>query len=266
MLWLEMTSDMMGEAIERCGGVCLLPMGVMERHGSHLPLGTDQFVVDEICRRAAEAEPAVVFPSYYFGKIFTARHSKGTFALRRDLLLPVLEATIDEIARSGFTKIMLVNGHGGNTTMINFYVRTLLDEPHDYMVYATDTYHLEPEDEAEWKAMCAADWGEHGGEDETSVMLHVRGDLCRMQDLTSPEDGEPRGRQDGLRGMQNPLTWYADFPTHYSGDARQASAEKGAWLVERRVAKLARDIRAVKEDAVSRNLLQEFYDRSENPE
>lgn len=262
---MDLTHDMMSRAVEQSGGVCLLPMGVLEKHGNHLPIGTDQIVVDEICRRAAEIEPAVVFPSYYFSKIFTARHSKGTFALTRTLLLPVLEATVDEIARSGFRKIILVNGHGGNRTMMNFYLRTLLDKQCDYMAYGTDSYHLLPEDQERWDEMCQANWGEHGNEDETSVVLYLRPDLVRMEDLTPPEDGQPRNHQAGLGGLDNPLIWYANFPTHYSGDARAASAQKGEFLVNARVRKLAGEIAAVKADEVSQGLLEEFYRRARDP-
>jgi creatinine amidohydrolase len=87
-----------------------------------------------------------------------------------------------------------------------------------------------------------------------------------MQDLTPAEDGQPRGHQDGLGGLDNPLIWYANFPTHYSGDARASSAEKGEFLVGARVRRLARQIKAIKDDAVSLDLLREFYDRSRNPE
>jgi len=100
MLWTELTSDGFAQAVEDSSGLCLLPFGCIERHGPHLPLGTDQITVDAVARQAAEEEPAVVFPSYYFGKIFTARHIPGTIALTRTLLLPLLEAVVDEIARN----------------------------------------------------------------------------------------------------------------------------------------------------------------------
>ncbi|MBA7709235.1 hypothetical protein ES703_118148 [subsurface metagenome] len=52
MLWLEITSERMPQAVEAAGGLCLVPMGCIERHGPHLPVGTDQIVADEIARRS----------------------------------------------------------------------------------------------------------------------------------------------------------------------------------------------------------------------
>jgi len=265
MQWLELTSQQMPEAIERSGGLCVVPMGCIERHGAHLPLGTDQIVADEVARRAAGIEPAVVFPPYYLSKIFTARHYAGTFALTRRLLLGVLEATVDEIARNGFKKILIANGHGGNTNMLRFFVRTLLDEPRDYVVYAADFYVLDTAAARRWEQMRETDHGDHADEAETSVMLHLRPDLVHMEDLTPPSDGEPRGIQKGLEGLQNPLSWYADHPTHYAGDARPASAEKGEFLLGAYVDKLVGQMRAVKADDATAELLRKFYASSRNP-
>lgn len=266
MLWMELTSNQLKDAVVETGGVCLLPIGCIERHGAHLPLGTDQIVVDEVARRAAEIEPAVVFASYYLGKIFTARHSPGAIALNRNLLFPVLEAIVEEIARNGFKKILIVNGHGGNTTMLAFFVRTLLDTRRDYAAYVTDGYVLDPKDEQRWEEMRETTYGGHGGERETSVVMAVRPDLVATEAITPPKDGQPRGAQAGLEGMENPLIWYANHPTHYAGDARAATAEKGEFLVNAFVQRLARMIRAVKSDSVTAGLLQEFYDRSDNPD
>jgi creatinine amidohydrolase len=79
MKWSELTSVNFSKAVEACQGVCLLPLGVMEKHGDHLPLGTDLFTGQEIACRAAEIEPAIVFPEYYFTQIQTPRH-EGTKA------------------------------------------------------------------------------------------------------------------------------------------------------------------------------------------
>jgi creatinine amidohydrolase len=265
MLWLEITAERFPEAVETADGLCLLPFGVIERHAAHLPLGTDQIAVDETARRAAEREPAVVFPSYWFGKIFTARHYPGTFCLRRDLIFRLLEATCDEIARNGFDKILIVNGHGGNNALLHYFVRSMLDEPRGYVVYATNTYQLDDETRRRWEEMRESAGGEHADEGETSIMLHLRPGLVRMEDMTGPEDGRDRGWQDHLEGLDHPLGWYARFPTHYSGDARTANAEKGEFLFEAHVERLVRLMRAVKGDDVTPELMQGFYRKAERP-
>ena len=65
MLWMELTSENFDRAIEETGGLCLLPMGSIERHGPHLPVGCDTIAVEAVARRAAEEEPAVVFPATF---------------------------------------------------------------------------------------------------------------------------------------------------------------------------------------------------------
>ena len=87
MLWQELTSPHFGEWVEKSKGVCLLPLGVLERHGDHLPLGTDMYTAIQISRRAAEISPAVVFPYYFLGQISEARHYKGTIAASHKLMM-----------------------------------------------------------------------------------------------------------------------------------------------------------------------------------
>ncbi|MCK4283518.1 MAG: creatininase family protein [Candidatus Brocadiae bacterium] len=265
MQWLELTSERFGDAVKESGGLCLLPLAVIERHGSHLPVGTDQITADTVVKQAAEEEPAVVFPSYYFGKIFTAKQFPGTLALTRKLLLPLLEATIEEIARNGFRKILIANGHGGNRSMLDFFLRTLLEEPRGYVVYATHYYDLEGEALERWRQMRDSDFGGHADEGETSAMLHMRPDLVRMEAMTEPEDGRSRGRTDHLAGLNTSVMWYADHPTHYAGDARTATAEKGRFLFRAFVDKVVKQMRAIKADGITPAVQQEFYRQTQHP-
>jgi len=264
--WLNITSERWAQAVEDCAGLCLLPIGCIERHGPHLPVGCDQITVDAIARRAAEAEPAVVFPSYCFGKIWTARHYAGTFALGRNLILNLLEATLDEIARNGLKKVLIVNGHGGNTAMLHFFLRSLLAAPRDYVAYATNSYEMDEATRREWAGMAEGPKGDHADEGETSWFMHLRPDLVHMEDLTGPEDGRNRELQKDLEGLDNPAGWYARFPTHYSGDAHTATPEKGEFLARAQVARLVRQMRAVKADDVTAGLLETFYRRSADPQ
>src|SRR5579863_2901189 len=78
--WEELTAADFREGIHRAQGTCLLPFGILEKHGPHLPLGTDLLDVRYTALHAAEEEYAVVFPEYYFGQIAEARHEPGTIA------------------------------------------------------------------------------------------------------------------------------------------------------------------------------------------
>src|SRR5512142_2029333 len=108
--WEELTAPDFVQAITRSGGTCLLPFGILEKHGPHLPLGTDLLDVRYAALHAAEQEYAVVFPEYYFGQIFEAQHQPGTVSYSRGLQLQLLQETTDEMARNGCKKIVIVNG------------------------------------------------------------------------------------------------------------------------------------------------------------
>ena len=91
--WEELTAADFRTAVQQSQGACLLPFGILEKHGPHLPLGTDLLDVRYAALHAAEQEYAVVFPEYYFGQIFEARHEPGTVAYSRELQLLLLQET-----------------------------------------------------------------------------------------------------------------------------------------------------------------------------
>src|SRR6185437_10004614 len=136
--WEELTGPDFIKAIARAEGTCLLPFGILEKHGPHLPLGTDLLDVRQAALGAAEQEYAVVYPEYYFGQIFEARHEPGTVAYSSKIQLELLQETTDEMARNGCKKIVIVNGHGGNEHLLPFFAQSQLEQRHDYVVYVFD--------------------------------------------------------------------------------------------------------------------------------
>jgi creatinine amidohydrolase len=263
MLWAEVTSERFPAAVEAAGGVCVVPMGCLERHGPHLPLGTDQIVIDEVVRRAEE-EPAVVFPSYYLGQIAEARHCPGAFSLPHELLLRLLCATFEEIGRNGFSKIIVASGHGGNSGLIGYALATMLQERRDYCVYAlSPDYRFTDEERAQFEKLRKTD-GKHAGETETSTILALRPELVHLEDITDPDAWKPQGLQAHLRGVRSPFGWYAEYPTHYAGDARPATSELGEFLIGVAVRRIAEAIRAVKADTATPAMQREFHDRADH--
>ncbi len=78
--WEELTARDFVEAVHQSQGVCMLPFGILEKHGPHLPIGTDLLDVRFAVMNAVKQEYAVVFPEYYFGQIFEAQQQPGTIA------------------------------------------------------------------------------------------------------------------------------------------------------------------------------------------
>ena len=253
MQWEQLTSTDFKSAVEQTG-VCVIAMGVVERHSEHLPLGTDYLNGHRLACLAAEKEPAVVFPPFYFGQIFEARCFPGTLTLKPTLLLEVIWAALDEIARNGFKKIVLLNAHGGNNNLLGFLGQCVLWEEKPYHLY----YPGDFVDRAQWKAILETEYHGHACECETSISLANHPDLVHMERVPA-EPGYPLGKLSGLPRTYNGIWWYADHPTHYAGDARTASIEKGKKLLALQVDGLARYLAAVKADQVIPDLVKEFF-------
>ncbi len=260
MRWEELTGDEFSRAVQEVQGVCLLPLSCLERHAHHLPLGTDLFIGRDLCLRAAEIEPAIIFPDFIFTQILEARHFPGAIGLAPDLILRLLEAVCQEIAHNGLTKIVIVNAHGGNDHLIHFFSQAQLASPRNYVVYVAEP-PLAPEDEASLQALWQTKVDGHAGERETSAILAVRPDLVRRDQLREDGEGMPLERLKALRdlGVDTGIWWYADHPTHYCGDGNSATAEKGERLLSARARALARAIHLIKEDRMTQKLQDEFF-------
>src|SRR5207247_2333871 len=173
--WEELTAADFRSAIQQSQGTCLLPFGILEKHGPHLPLGTDLLDVRYATLHAVDQEYAVVFPEYYFGQIFEAKHEPGTMAYSTHLQLDLLQETTDEMARNGCKKVLIINGHGGNEHLLPLFAQAQMDRPHDYVVYV---YWPFPKEAGRPQKKDTVDM--HGGESETSHTMISRPDLVHM--------------------------------------------------------------------------------------
>ena len=258
--WEELTAGDFRTAIQQSKGTCLLPFGILEKHGPHLPLGTDLLNVRYVSLHAVEQEYAVIFPEYYFGQIFEARHEPGTIAYSMELQLKLLQETTDEMARNGCKKIIIVNGHGGNEHLLPFFAQVQLEKPHDYVVYVLDGGRSRPGGPT--KKSTIADM--HAGENETSNTLVSHPDLVHL-DHAASESGADQKRQKLPENLYTGIWWYAKFPDHYSGDGSVATKELGQWNMDGWIAAIVESIRAAKADDASLKLQNEFYEKSHHP-
>jgi creatinine amidohydrolase len=260
--WEELSAADFRDAISRAQGTCLLPFGIMEKHGPHLPLGNDLLNVRYVALNAAQQEYAVVFPEYYFGQIFEAKHEPGTVAYSRGLQLQLLQETTDEMARNGCKKVIIVNGHGGNNSLLPFFAQSQLESPHDYVVYVQSIARSAP-GEPQHKSDRSTDM--HAGESETSVSMIARPDLVHL-DRAKQESGADQGRLKGLpEGLYTGIWWYARFPNHYAGDGAVASRELGDFEAKTWINTIVQAIKAVKADSESLRLQNQFYEQSKHP-
>jgi creatinine amidohydrolase len=257
--WEELTAGDFPKALAASKDVCLLPLGVVEKHGPSAPLGTDVLNVRHVSLLAARSEYALVFPAFYVGQIAEARHQPGTIAYSGDLQMRMLRETTAEMARNGCRKIVLVNGHGGNNALLQFFTQTQLDEPRDFMVYA----YLRPATGDLPAAAAPSRPGAdgHAGENEVAMIMAGHPSLAHPE-RASQESGANLDRLKLPAGVFTAIGWYSQFPNHYGGDASGATAARGQALAEAQAAVLAATIRAIKADEVGPRLQQEFFERN----
>ena len=257
--WEELTAPDFVKAIDKAQHTCILPMGVVEKHGPHLPLGTDVINARYRSVQAAQKEYAVVFPEYYFGQIFEATHEPGTIAYSARLLLDLLQETTNEMSRNGCKKIIIVNGHGGNPDMLRFFAQSQLASPRDYVVYVS----FGPRTVKGGPPMKSS-FDMHAGEGETSNVLVSRPDLVHL-DRAHDEEGVDLARMNLPAGALTPIWWYARFPDHYAGDAAPANKELGEFQMKAAIDDIVELIRAVKADKIAPQLQNEFYEKQSHP-
>jgi creatinine amidohydrolase len=258
--WDELVASDWPKALKLSDSVCILPIGILEKHGPHVPIGSDLIQVREWAARATKKEYAVVFPDYFYGQINEARHQPGTFALPERVVWDLLEATCDEIARNGFKKILIINGHGGNPELIKYFIQTRLEKQRDYAVY-----FFEPSSDSLYAKKMAAlhrsdpAGDQHAGERETASLLYLRPDLVKM-DSASNESGANQKRLH-IPNVYTAIWWYADYPNHYAGEGAKATRELGELVNEHFIGQLVTALKDVKSDTKTLALQKEFFDR-----
>lgn len=256
----ELTSPQFEEALKLSSKTVIIPMGILEKHGPHLPVGTDILEARELTRRAVSKEYAVIFPHYYFGQIYEAKHQPGVIAYSNKLIWDMLQETCDELARNGFEKIILVNGHGGNNSFLPFFCQSQLANKKNYAVFL-----FSPDESAEYNKKITVmrkskGPDQHAGETETATMLTHRPDLVHLEAAES-QSGSDQNRL-SLPYAYTGIWWYAKFPNHYSGNGKVATKELGEYIYQYNTDQLIIMIQAIKADTKTLMLQNEFYEKA----
>lgn len=233
--------------------VAVLPIGTIEQHGPHLPLATDVITASEISRRAAERIPteAILLPVVHYSYNENHMDFPGTIAIEGRHLIDYVTDVATSLARHGFRKILLVNGHGGNIPFLDVAARgvTLQTES---LCALVSWWSLIPRDLLRAVRESERPGGMlHACELETSAILHLRPDLVQFEKARK-EIGFDRSEffSWDLEGG-SPVVfqeWFSRFSeTGTVGDPTKATGEKGRKFIEaavERLVSLLQDFRA----------------------
>lgn len=230
--WMEWTTaDFSPERMAET--IAVLPIAAVEQHGPHLPLGTDTFIMEGYLARArgllADGARVLFLPVQAIGLSDEHGAFPGTLTTSAETLIRLVREIGGSVARAGIRKLLVVNSHGGNSSVIDIASRQLRTEL-GLVVVTTSWSRLGYP--AGLFAEAEIRHGIHGGEIETSLMLAFRPDLVRMAEARNfvsraatmeSEFAVLRAdRPAGFAWMSQDL-----HPSGAMGDARTASAAKG---------------------------------------
>ena len=207
--------------------VAVLPTGSTEQHGPALPLGMDHMAAQAFARSAADREDTVVLPTIPVGVSVHHRQFDGTLYVSEDTFEAYVEETIASLAEHGLRKVVIVNGHGGNTGALRRAARTLRD---DRTAFAPPWNWWDAV--ADLSESLFDEAGGHADAMESSVLWHVRADLVRCDELQAAEGGASDAWGEVVHGAALGFDTIDFSESGAVGKPTQADPEKGAKLFE----------------------------------
>jgi creatinine amidohydrolase len=234
--------------------VAVLPVAAIEQHGPHLPLSVDTTLVNGVVNASLAHLPAdlpaLFLPTQQVGKSNEHIRFPGTLTLSAQTLISVWMELGASVARAGFKKLVLLNSHGGQVSVMDIVARDLRTA-HDLIVYHTSWYNL-PLGEAVMGQFPPEEhrFGIHAGDIETSMMLALAPQLVDMalaQNFHSSSQDRAANYPILGNGSSAKLGWHMqDYnPQGAAGNALAATAAKGHALVHAAGLQLARLLQEV---------------------
>lgn len=251
--WIESSEYDIAQLHEKSAGVAVLPLGSIESHGPHLPVGNDPLCLDQVVKRIVAKETVAVLPTLIYSYVAEARMLPGCIHIRSDLLMDFVENICDEVCRNGFEKIVLLHGHGGNTALHKMFLQRTLEREKPYAVYSIPVFGRVGGKIGE--LVETQEWG-HAGELETSLSLAAVPDLVhldRLGDKTFPTQPRP-----DVGAAQTPVDWTTQHPEMAVGQPQKATKEKGEKAIALWVDDVVQTLRQIKQDRKTPEAMRDY--------
>ncbi|WP_440009140.1 creatininase family protein [Halomicrococcus sp. SG-WS-1] len=256
--WAGRTASEITSLAAESGSILVVPVGSLEQHGKHLPVATDTILVDavvtESVKRVAGDLPVLALPPVWTG--YSPHHLPfgGTISLDNETLLHVLEEIADSALESGFDALLLVNGHGGNKSLVDAATSAIGVTHPDHEILGLTYFELAQSFVDDIRESDSGGMA-HGGEFETSLLMHLRPDLVREDSIEGEYPDEPYERasvdlvEGGSLSVYRPFTAYSS--SGVIGDPELASAEKGAQIFDQLCEALADIIQEIHDQTIA---------------
>ncbi|HZD22637.1 MAG TPA: creatininase family protein [Acidimicrobiia bacterium] len=216
-------------------GLVVIPVGASEPHGPHLPSGTDSLLISHIAKEVAivltDDVPTLVAPTIPFG--YSAYHlAEGpTISLSIGTLLQVMVDVLSSIAASGFRRMFILNGHGGNAELIQVAARAYAEQDEACLVGAGSYWSMA------WDRLVAAGGLDdcrlpgHAGKFETAIVEAIRPDL--VGEIPTGRQAQPDDVIDlaGRFYKDHRVGWRRRWPQGFTDDPSRAGPQLGAALL-----------------------------------
>ena len=231
-LWTELTTADFA-TVDMATQIAVLPVAAVEQHGPHLPLGTDAFIMQGYLDRAlallSRDAPIIVLPMQSVGCSVEHGDFAGTLSLSAKAALCAWTDLAESVLRAGCRKLVIVNSHGGNSALVDILAHEIRARHGCLVVLAAWQRFGYPDD---LFSAVERTHGIHGGEIETSLMLHFRPDLVRMTqtgDFAPTSIAMERDFNQLRTGRPTGFGWMAQdlSASGAAGNAAAATAVKG---------------------------------------
>ncbi|QRN85510.1 creatininase family protein [Clostridia bacterium] len=239
---IQFVNKMTWEQIDKVNkekAICILPIGSLEQHGKHLPVGTDNIILEKSLENLGPIashpdREVLIYPYVEYGSSVEHMRFPGTVSLKLKTLMSIVEDIVEVIVKTGFKNIMLMNSHGGNASLLQAMTQEFRYQydinMFDAHYWGSDFFKFADEYiDASFKDEC------HAGEVETSLLMHWTPELVHMENATTEELSET------AKFFHYNHGWLSSDVSKSGiiGNATKSTPEKGKVIAEKMEEKLA---------------------------
>lgn len=224
--------------------IAILPIGAVEAHGPHLPLGTDNYLAERLSERIAKKTGAFVLPTLPYGQVWSLKNFSGSINVSNDSLISMLVDIGTSLYDQGFRVFAMINGHLGNAVALKEAARKLYSLHPDFKILYLFYPGVKKVTEEVRETPSAHASYFHACEIETSYMLYLAGEYVDMSRAITDIPDIP------MSADVTPTPWEEFTSSAVLGDAKIATREKGEKIIEVAIENMVKLIEGAKNEVI----------------